>query len=203
MTQLTANNISPQPINWFKNGALPTPLPEQAEWSTEEKNHLALLAQADLLFLIAQLFAPPSTKLQILIKVEIPDITELLYSSNLPEQKNIAETYQEIRQQAQKLNLDTWVAEYKRLFEDANVDHLTTELELIAKLLVKLVQAKNEKFPSSPNFEQLGKWLSTFCERLTKTSTLILYQELAKLLLSTWTGILKVNQLPLPTRRRD
>ena len=245
MTQLTANNISPQPINWFKNGALPTPLSEQEEWSTEEKNHLALLAQADLLFLIAQLFAPPSAKLQTLLKIEVPDITELLYSSNLPEQKNIAETYQEIRQQAQSLNLDTWIAEYNHLFEgnvrcpinesgfirrdkgailadiagfynafgfklseDASekVDHLTAELEFMAMLLVKLVQAPDKEETArtthdalgSFSFDHLGEWLPTFCEKLTKTSTLILYHELAKLLLSAWTGILKINQLPLP-----
>jgi TorA maturation chaperone TorD len=245
MTQITATNLSPQPINWFKDGALPTPFPEQAEWSKEEMNHLALLAQADLLFLIAQLFAPPSAKLQTLVEIEIPDIKELLYNSNLPESENLAETYQQIREQAQKLNLDTWVAEYNRLFEgnvacpinesgfirrdkgailadisgfytafgfklseDASekVDHLTAELEFMAMLLVKLVQAPDKEDASrtthdalgSFSFDHLGEWLPTFCERLTETSTLILYQEMAKLLLSAWTGILKVNQLPLP-----
>jgi TorA maturation chaperone TorD len=245
MTQITAHNISPQPINWFKDGALPTPLSEQAEWTKTEINHLALLAQADLLFLIAQLFAPPSAKLQTLLKIEVPDITELLQNSKLPEPDNLAEIYQQIRQQAQSLNLDTWIAEYNHLFEgnvacpinesgfirrdkgailadiagfytafgfklseDASekVDHLTVELEFMAMLLVKLVQAPDKEETArtthdalgSFSFDHLGEWLPTFCEKLTKTSTLILYQEMAKLLLSAWDGILKVNQLPLP-----
>ncbi len=245
MTQIPANNISPQPINWFKDGALPIPLSEQAEWSKEEMDHLAVLAQADLLFLIAQMFAPPSAQIRQMLEIEIPDIEKLLQSSNLPEPDNLAETYQQIREQAQNLNLDTWIAEYNRLFEgnvacpinesgfirrdkgailadiagfynafgfklseDASekVDHLTAELEFMAMLLVKLVQAPDQEDAprtthdalGSFSFDHLGEWLPTFCERLTETSTLILYQEMAKLLLSAWTGILKVNQLPLP-----
>ncbi len=244
MTQIL-NNISPQPINWFKDGALPGPLPEQAELTKTEVGHLALLAQADLLFLIAQMFAPPSRNLQILLKIEVPDIKELLYKSKLPEPDNLAETYEQIRQEAQQLNLDTWIAEYNYLFEgnvtcpinesgyirrdkgailadiagfysafgfklsdDANekVDHLTAELEFMAMLLVKLVQAPDEENAArtthdalgSFSFDHLGEWLPSFCEQITKTSTLVLYQDLAKLLFSAWNGILKVNQLPLP-----
>jgi TorA maturation chaperone TorD len=46
------------------------------------------------------------------------------------------------------------------------------------------------------SFDHLGEWLPTFCERLTETSSLQIYQQMAKLLLSAWSGIL--TQLPMP-----
>ena len=84
-------SLPQEPIKWFKNGMLE----QQVEWSKKEKELLVLLAQADLLFLIAQLFAPPTAHLQEMLKIEIPDIKELLESSNLPE--NLAEIYQQFR----------------------------------------------------------------------------------------------------------
>ncbi len=228
MTEISTNDMSP--IIWLKHET-PQPL---VEWSKEELEHLALLAQADLVFLIAQLFAPPSAELQRLLEIEIPDIEKLLDKSMLP--ASFAERYQQIRQQAQSLNLETWAAEYKHLFEgnvaacpinesgliqrDKSVilaeiaefyqafgferekaDHLTSELEFVAMLLVKLAQIKEAKRTthealSSFSFNHLGKWLPTFCDRLIETSTLPIYQELAQLLLSAWSEIQTLNQLP-------
>lgn len=241
MTQIPTNDSPAQPIKWFKDGTFP--LKQQVEWSKEEIDHLALLAQADLLFLIAQMFAPPSAEMRKMLEIEIADIKKLLQNSGLPEPDNLAETYQQIRQQAQSLNLDTWAAEYNRLFEgnvacpinetgfirrdkgtiladiagfyrafgfelsknaSEKVDHLTAELEFVAMLLVMLVQAPDQKATrtthdalGSFSFDHLGEWLPTFCERLTETSTLLIYQNQAKLLLSAWTGVVTNNQLPL------
>ncbi|MCK5662814.1 MAG: molecular chaperone TorD family protein [Thiotrichaceae bacterium] len=207
-------SLPQEPIKWFKNGMLE----QQVEWSKKEKELLVLLAQADLLFLIAQLFAPPTAHLQEMLKIEIPDIKELLESSNLPE--NLAEIYQQFRQQTQSLNFENWATEYKLLFEKCpihesdfiacdkgvlladiaelhrefgfklsgktQVDHLNAELEFVAMLLVKQTHsAHNASFDSA----HLGKWLPTFCKRLTETSTLPIYQHLAQLLLGTWTAI--------------
>jgi len=230
MTEISTNDMSS--IIWIKNETLP---PQgQVEWSKEELEHLALLAQADLVFLIAQLFAPPSAEMQRLLEIEIPDIEKLLDKSMLP--ASFAERYQEIREQAQSLNLETWAAEYKHLFEgnacpinesgfiqrDKSVilaeiaefyqafgferekaDHLTSELEFVAMLLVKLAQMKETKRTthealSSFIFHHLGKWLDTFCERLIETSTLPIYQEMAQLLLSAWSEIQTSNQLSTP-----
>jgi len=242
MTQIPTSDTSPapQPIKWFKDGTFP--LQQQVEWSKEEIDHLALLAQADLLFLIAQMFAPPSAEMRKMLEIEVPDIKKLLQNSGLPEPDNIAETYQQIRQQV--LNLDTWAAEYNRLFEgnvacpinesgfirrdkgviladiagfyrafglelsknaSEKVDHLTGELEFVAMLLVMLAQAPDQETTrtthdalGSFSFDHLGEWLPTFCERLTETSTLPIYQNQAKLLLSAWTGVIRNNKLPLP-----
>ncbi|KHD09645.1 hypothetical protein PN36_26025 [Candidatus Thiomargarita nelsonii] len=230
MTEISTN----APIKWFKNG----PAQPLVEWSKEELEHLALLAQADLVFLIAQLFAPPSAEMQRLLEIEIPDIEKLLDNSMLPASDTFAGHYQKIREQAQSLNLETWAAEYKHLFEgnvaacpinessfiqrDKSVnlaeiaefyqtfgfdsekaDHLTSELEFVALLLVKLAQIKEAKRTthdalSSFSFNHLGKWLATFCARLIETSTLPIYQEMAQLLLSAWSEILTINQLSTP-----
>ncbi|OAD19155.1 cytoplasmic chaperone TorD family protein [Candidatus Thiomargarita nelsonii] len=244
MNQIPPIDISPspQPIKWFKDGTFP--LQQQVEWSNEEIDHLALLAQADLLFLIAQMFAPPSAEMQQMLEIEVPEIKKLLNNSSLAEPDNLAEIYQQIRQQAQSLNLETWTAEYNHLFEgnvacpinesgfirrdkgviladiagfyhafgfklseeaSEKADHLTGELEFVAMLLVMLAQAPDQEARrtthdalGSFSFDHLGEWLPTFCERLTETSTLQIYQQMAKLLLSAWTGILTLNQLPLP-----
>ncbi|MEN8218911.1 MAG: molecular chaperone TorD family protein [Pseudomonadota bacterium] len=234
MNQISPTDTSPQPIKWFKGGMLQ----QQVEWSKEEIEHLALLAQADLLFLIAQMFAPPSAEMRKMLEIEVPDLNKLLHNSGIPESDNLAETYQQIRQQAQSLNLDVWAAEYNRLFESKiacpinesgfirrdkgiilaeiagfyrafgrnaseKVDHLTAELEFVAMLLVMLAQAQGVTRTThdalgSFSFDHLGEWLPTFCERLTETSTLPIYQQMAKLLLSAWFGILTLNQLPMP-----
>jgi TorA maturation chaperone TorD len=236
MNQSPPTDTSPQPIKWFKGGMLQ----QQVEWSKEEIEHLALLAQADLLFLIAQMFTPPSAEMRQLLEIEVPDLNKLLHNSGIPESDNLAETYQQIRQQAQSLNLDVWAAEYKRLFEanvacpinesgfirrdkgviltdiarfyrafgfeltrnaSEKVDHLTAELEFVAMLLVMLAQDQGATRTThdalgSFSFDHLGEWLPTFCERLTETSSLQIYQQMAKLLLSAWSGIL--TQLPMP-----
>jgi TorA maturation chaperone TorD len=236
MNQIPPTDTSPQPIKWFKGGMLQ----QQVEWSKEEIEHLALLAQADLLFLIAQMFTPPSAEMRQLLEIEVPDLNKLLHNSGIPESDNLAETYQQIRQQAQSLNLDVWAAEYKRLFEanvacpinesgfirrdkgviladiarfyrafgfeltrnaSEKVDHLTAELEFVAMLLVMLAQDQGATRTThdalgSFSFDHLGEWLPTFCERLTETSSLQIYQQMAKLLLSAWSGIL--TQLPMP-----
>lgn len=244
MTQIPTTDTPPQPIKWFKDGTFP--LQQQVEWSKEEIDHLALLAQADLVFLIAQIFAPPSAEMRKMLEIEIPDIKELLDKSGLPEQDkdNLAEIYQQIRQQAQSLNLDTWAAEYNHLFEgnvacpinesgfirrdkgviiadiagfyrafgfelsknaSEKADHITGELEFIAMLLVMLAQAQDQEAKrtthdalGSFSFDHLGEWLPTFCERLTETTALPIYQHLAQLLLGAWTGILSLNKLPMP-----
>jgi TorA maturation chaperone TorD len=50
---------------------------------------------------------------------------------------------------------------------------------------------------SSFSFDHLGEWLPNFCERLNQFTVLPLYQQLAQLLLLTWTGIVAVNRLPV------
>lgn len=77
-----------------------------------------LLAQADLLLLIAQLFAPPAAEMQEgLITIEVSDINELLHKSGIPNPQPLDEIFQHFRQQAQGLSLETWAEEYNRLFE--------------------------------------------------------------------------------------
>ncbi len=96
----------PQPIKWFKNE-------KTAEWTKADS--ITLLAQADLLLFIAQMFAPPSAELQKMLEIEVPDIKELLQKSGISEPNRLEELFQQIRQQAQ--GLDTWAGEYNRLFE--------------------------------------------------------------------------------------
>jgi TorA maturation chaperone TorD len=96
----------PQPIKWLKNE-------KPAEWT--KTDHITLLAQADLLLFIAQMFAPPSAELQKMLEIEVPDIKELLQKSGISEANRLEELFQQIRQQAQ--GLDTWAGEYNRLFE--------------------------------------------------------------------------------------
>ncbi|MCK5522814.1 MAG: molecular chaperone TorD family protein [Thiomargarita sp.] len=96
----------PQPIKWFKNE-------KTAEWTKADS--ITLLAQADLLLFIAQMFAPPSAELQKMLEIEVPDIKELLQKSGFSEPNRFEELFQQIRQQAQ--GLDTWAGEYNRLFE--------------------------------------------------------------------------------------
>jgi TorA maturation chaperone TorD len=84
-------------------------------------------------------------------------------------------------------------------------DHLTAELEFVAMLLVMLAQTQDEEALrithhalSSFSFDHLGDWLPTFCERITETTNLPIYQYLAKLLQGTWTEVVAINSLPIP-----
>jgi TorA maturation chaperone TorD len=88
------------------------------------------------------------------------------------------------------------------------VDYLVGELEFVAMLLVMLAKATEqdnaaEVTPithnalSSFSSDHLGEWLPSFCERLSQLTVLPLYQQLAKLLQLTWTGIVAVNRLPV------
>jgi TorA maturation chaperone TorD len=229
---LSNTTPSPQPINWFKNG-------KPTEWIKIDR--ITLLAQADLLFFIAKVFAPPSAEVQKLLEIEVPDIKELLQNSGISEPSRLEDIFQQIRQQAH--DLDTWAGEYNRLFEtnvacpinetgiirrDKGViladiagfynafgfklsdkatekaDHLTAELEFVAMLLVMLAQTQDEEALrtihnalSSFSFDHLGDWLPTFCERLTETTNLPIYQHLAKLLQSAWTEVVAINSLPI------
>ncbi|OQY55906.1 MAG: hypothetical protein DRR08_13310 [Candidatus Parabeggiatoa sp. nov. 2] len=231
--------LTPEPIQWFKEKP---PSPEQVEGFKENTGNVALLAQADLLLLIAQMFAPPSDDLRFMLGIEVIDIQDLLHHSSLPESDTFAETYQQIRQQAQATSLNTWAEEYNRLFEASvacpinesgfirrdkgailadiagfyrafgfelsqeaseKADHLIGELEFIALLLVMLAKAQDQETTrttyeglSSFSFDHLGEWLPTFCERLTETTTLPIYQQKAKLLHGAWTSIVAANQLP-------
>ncbi|RKZ47961.1 MAG: hypothetical protein DRR16_09660 [Candidatus Parabeggiatoa sp. nov. 3] len=115
MTQMPPTPTPPpQPIKWFPDRKPSSP---QAFETFQELDNVTLLAQADLLLLIAQILAHPSTDIQSLLEQEVTDIQELLQHSGLPERENLATVFQDIRQQAQTLNLDIWVAEYNRLFE--------------------------------------------------------------------------------------
>ena len=94
-----------------------------------------------------------------------------------------------------------------KLSEEATekADHLTAELEFVALLLVMLAQTQDEEALrtthhalSSFSFDHLGEWLPTFCERLTESTSLLIYQHLAKLLQSAWTEVVAINSLPIP-----
>lgn len=78
---------------------------------------VTLLAQADLLLLIAQLFAPPSAEMREMLATEVQDINELLHKSGIPNPQPLDEIFQHFRQQAQILSLEKWAEEYNRLFE--------------------------------------------------------------------------------------
>ena len=232
--------LTPEPIQWFKE----KPPPLSVASAPEESGQVTLLAQADLLLLIAQIFAPPSDDLRFMLGIEVIDIQELLNYTGLENQENLAETYQQIRQQAQATRLNTWTEEYNRLFEASvacpinesgfirrdkgvlladiagfyrafgfelsnkageKADHLVGELEFVAMLLVMLAKAQDQETIrttfdalSAFSFDHLGEWLPTFCERLTETAILPIYQHQAQLLLSAWTGIVTANQLPKP-----
>jgi TorA maturation chaperone TorD len=232
--------LTPEPIQWFKEKP---PSPEQVEGFKQDTGNVALLAQADLLLLIAQMFAPPSDDLRFMLGIEVIDIQDLLHQSGLPDSDTLAETYQQIRQQVQTTSLNTWAEEYTRLFEASvacpinesgfirrdkgailadiaefyrafgfklsqeaseKADHLISELEFVALLLVMLAKARDQETTrtyeglSAFSFDHLGKWLPTFCERLTETTTLPIYQQQAKLLRGAWTSIIATNQLPMP-----
>jgi len=105
------NTSLPQPVQWFDK------IPPSPEYVLAEKDQLALFAQADLLRLIIQLFSLPSTETQAMLRAGVPDLQELLHSSNLPNPDHLSEVFQQIRLQAQTLSLETWVEEYHRLFE--------------------------------------------------------------------------------------
>lgn len=105
------NTSSSQPVQWFDK------IPPSPKYVLTEKNQLALFAQADWLRLIIQLFSLPSTETQAMLRAGVPDLQELLHSSNLPESDLLAKAFQQIRLQAQTLSLETWVEEYHRLFE--------------------------------------------------------------------------------------
>ncbi|MCK5717895.1 MAG: hypothetical protein KAH77_10435, partial [Thiomargarita sp.] len=76
---MSLNNISPEPVKWFVHKPK-----DQVEWSKEESDQVTLLAQADVLFLISQLFVSPTANLQIFLKKEVPDIKELLSQAQIP-----------------------------------------------------------------------------------------------------------------------
>ncbi len=63
------------------------------------------------------MFAPPSAEMLNMLEIEVPDIKELLQKSGISEQSSLEELFQQIRDQAQIIDLDTWAGEYNRLFE--------------------------------------------------------------------------------------
>jgi len=82
-------------------------------------------------------------------------------------------------------------------------DHLIGELEFVAILLIMLAMAKEPEKTrttyealSAFSFDHLDEWLPSFCDRLTQTTVLPIYQQLAQLLQSTWSGIVATNHLP-------
>jgi len=78
-------------------------------------NKTTLLAQADLLFLLAKLFAPPTVD----TKTPITPVTfdELIQQTQLPESDKISQCYQQVLQQMESTDLADWQAEYNYLFE--------------------------------------------------------------------------------------
>ena len=83
------------------------------------------------------------------------------------------------------------------------VDHLVCELEFVAMLLVMLAKAHSQETASITydalagfGVDHLGEWVATFCERLSQTTTLPLYQHFGTFLHLVWSGIVQANQLP-------
>ncbi len=235
------NTSSPQPIQWFNK------IPSSPEHRLAEKDHLSLLAQADLLQLIIQLFSLPSTETQTMLEKEVTDLQGLLQCSNLPEADRLAEIFQQIRLQVRTLSLETWVEEYHRLFEGGvacsinesgfirrdkgailsdivgfyrafgfgisqktgeKADHLIGELEFVVILLIMLAMTPEPETTrithealSAFSSDHLGEWLPSFCDCLTQTTVLPIYQQLAQLLRDTWFGIVATNHLP--SRERE
>lgn len=85
------------------------------EWLTTDS--IALLAQADLLLLLAQLFAPPSAVKPVILDIEAVDIHDLLEKTGFSDPNPLQERFQQIRRQAEMTDLDSWMGEYNRLFE--------------------------------------------------------------------------------------
>ncbi|MCB2262075.1 MAG: molecular chaperone TorD family protein [Candidatus Thiosymbion ectosymbiont of Robbea hypermnestra] len=236
----TQNTSSPQPVRWFDE------IPSFPEYGLAERDHLSLYAQADLLQLIIRLFRLPSTETQTMLEKEVTDFQELLQCSDLPEADRLAESFQQIRLQAQTLSLETWVEEYHRLFEGSvacpinesgfirrdkgailsdiagfyrafgfgisqktgeKADHLTGELEFVVMLLIMLAMTSEPETKrithealGAFSFDHLGEWLPSFCDCLTQTTVLPIYQQLAQLLQNTWSGIVATNHLPSQER---
>ncbi len=76
---------------------------------------VTLLAQADLLFLLTKLFAPPTVDTKTLITSLTFD--ELIQQTQLPESDKINQLYQQVLQQMESTDLADWQAEYNYLFE--------------------------------------------------------------------------------------
>ncbi|MDY6991712.1 MAG: molecular chaperone TorD family protein [Pseudomonadota bacterium] len=86
-------------------------------------------------------------------------------------------------------------------------DHLVCELEFVALLLVLLAHAQRQQSQeaiqvtsdafSSFSFDHLGDWITPFCQRLARVSSLALYVQLAQLLEQLWSAIGRCHQLPL------
>lgn len=70
-----------------------------------------LLAQSDLLFLLAQLFSPPTTK------ISLSGFAELIQQADLTQTDKINQLHQLISNQIQTIPLNDWQEEYNFLFE--------------------------------------------------------------------------------------
>jgi TorA maturation chaperone TorD len=87
------------------------------------------------------------------------------------------------------------------------VDHLICELEFVVLLLVMLAKAREQNLTEGYSVtydalaafchDHLGEWLELFCQQLTQMTVLPVYQQIAKLIQSAWSGVLTVNQLPI------
>lgn len=105
LTQLLNNASSP-----LKNG-------DGTTAGVIEPNRLALLSQADLLLLLAQMFSPPSAETPEFVIPEIEEIEELLQNVGFSKSRRLLGIFQQIRQDVQAVSLDSWMGEYNRLFE--------------------------------------------------------------------------------------
>ncbi len=86
-------------------------------------------------------------------------------------------------------------------------DHLIGELEFVVILLIMLARAPEpeairitHEALSAFSVDHLGEWLPSFCDCLTQTAILPIYQQLAQLLQITWSGIVAINHLPCQER---
>jgi len=89
-------------------------------------------------------------------------------------------------------------------------DHLIGEIEFVVILLIMLAMTSEPEKTrtthealSAFSFDHLGEWLPSFCDCLTQTTVLPIYQHLAQLLQSTWSGIVAINHLPCRERNME
>ena len=83
----------------------------------QKPDSIALLAQADLLLLLAQIFAPPSAKMPVMQDIETLALEELLQKTGSSDPGHLREVFQQLRQLSKTTNIETWMGEYNRLFE--------------------------------------------------------------------------------------
>lgn len=92
-----------------------TPLPYNTPFLKSTPNNVAFLAQADLMVLLMQMMMPPSVHVKGMFN-DLPNIDEMLQYAGLPDQNQLAELFQQVRQHGQATELDIWELEYNRLF---------------------------------------------------------------------------------------